>query len=350
MAYGDPNPPEIEANCTVGPWVPGMTLTENFPETIPPLAEADLSQLRLKSNPYPYISVYSDEYASALEQYFTETTMSWVRGDSMLYRPGLLAEDVWKYDISGESDYGLVEPPINEPNYDLFDSNWSAQFLVFARSTNVDKLSCKSLNLDWCSYGVVDNPKRGTDDDIYINCPAKNSIPKEPEPTYLDLYKSYKDINECSLIENNLGKQYLGCIWNEPNHPCSCNCPEQGVSFGDYLSYTRTYSTFWETPHYAPLYRQAQIGQLKSNIIEVKLGQISKDLSLGDVISIENKNMMKGSESRSTDGLWLITSIEYKFRDKEFSTILELMRDTNKYKTNKMGWSSPIYIQEEDTW
>ena len=354
MAYGDPNPPELEAICDVGPWIPGMTLTEKVPENIIGLQPADLSNLKIQSIKPNNISVYGDNYTNSLEKYFTETTMSWIHGDSMIYRSGLIPEDVWKYDVSGESEYGLVEPPVNEPNYDLFDSNWSAQFLVFARSS-ADSFSCKSLFLDWCSYGVTNNPKRGdsaSGEDVHMNCPAQNSKPTEPEPSYMELYKSYSELNECSLIETHLGKQYLGCVWNEPKHPCSCSCPEQGTFFGNYLAYTRTYSTFWETPHAAPLYRIAQMGQLKANTITVTVGALTKELKLGELIEVVNPNRMKGSEPRKTSGLWLITEIEYTFEAKNGFTKLTLMRDTNysTYKTNKMGWTKPIYILDEKEW
>ena len=295
MTYGDPNPdPKILPTCGVGPWVPGMTLMETAPEDITPLPQIDLSNLKIKSNKPNTISVYTDTYKQSLAQYFSTTTMSWLKGDGMIYRPGLIPENVWKYDVSGESDYGLIEPPINEPNYDLFDSNWSAQFIVFSKS---GRLSCETLSLDWCSYGVTSNPKRG-EADPHVNCPAQNKKPKEPEPTYLDLYKAYLKTNECELIEKHLGKQYLGCNWNEPKHPASCGCPEQGASYGDYLAYTRTYSTFWETPHNAPLYRNAQISQLKSNTIIVKVAAISKEVKLGQIIEVMNPNRMKGSEPR----------------------------------------------------
>ena len=351
MAYGDPNPdPETIANCEVGPWVPGMTLMEKVPESIIALQPPDLSGLKIRNNSPKTISVYTDSYAQQLEKYFSSTTLSWLKGDAMIYRPGLIPENVWKYDVSGESDYGLIEPPINEPNYDLFDSNWSAQFVVFSRFDR--SFSCESLSLDWCSYGVTANPRRSEGPDPHKNCPAQNSKPKTPEPTYLDLYKAYLKTNECPLIEKHLGKQYLGCNWNEPKHPASCGCPDQGVSFGSYLQYTRTYSTFWETPHNAPLYRSSQMAQLKSNIIKVKVAAITKEVKLGQLIEIVNPNRMKGSEPRKTSGKWLITELEHQFESKNASITLTLMRDTNidEYKTGKMGWESPIYVLDEKEW
>jgi len=365
--YGDPNPPNKPSNCKVGPWLPGLTLTEKAPQGIPPLESVVINsrsdgmtlEVVLQTDKQKYINVYREEYASSLSKFFTETTMSWLMGDGLLYRPGLKVEDVWKYDISGESDYGLVEPPINEPNYDLFDSNWSAQFIVFSRTTIP---SCETLNLDWCSYGftgqkplrIHSNPnEQGID--IYKNCPklsgnTASGMPTESEPSYMQLFELYKEINECNLIETHLGKNYLGCLWNEPNNPCSCNCPHQGVSFGDYLAYTRTHATFWDTPHYVPLYRKAQIGQLHNNIIQVDVAQLSKDIKLGDVINVNNTTRTLSTKDRRISGKWLLTEIEYIFEQKEQKTRLTLMRDTGniKFKNDKIGWN-PIYaIEGED--
>jgi len=351
--YGDPNPPNKRPDCIVGPWFPGLTLTEKVPSDIPSLGAINLDNVKLQTNKQNYINVYSDTYTASLSKFFTETTASWIQGDGMLYRPGIVPGDVWKYDISGESDYGLVEPPINEPNYDLFDSNWSAQFVVFSRDTIP---SCETLNLDWCSYGST-GPKATRIDainpiDIYKNCPkltgnTASGMPSEPEPTYMQLYKMYKDINECDLIEQHLGKDYLGCLWSDPTHPCSCNCPHQGAKFGDYLAHTRTHATFWDTPHYVPLYRKAQMGQLRNNIIQVEVAQLSKDIKLGDIINVHNTNRTVSQNDRRISGMWLLTEIEYIFEKMEQKTKLTLMRDTGniKFKNDKAGWE-PIYAKE----
>ena len=341
---------ETDSICATGPFLPGPTGEGSTLSAYAPLPP-NLDEVKLQIHGNNYVSAHSTTYKSSLEKYFTETTMSWLRGDGMIYRPGLVPEDVWKWDTSGESEYGVIEPPINEPNYDLFDSNWSAQFVVFSRNS-IDSLSCKSLDLDWCSYGAtMGYPERGIAGDPYINCPAKNKMPKEVEPTYLELYSLYNKISECSLIEQHLGKNYLGCVWSEPKHPCSCNCPEQGVSFGDYLAYTRTYATFWDTPHYAPLYRNAQIGQLKSQVIQITISATKQTVKLGDLISIDHTNNMEGMEPSKMSGTWLVTNIQYNF---EGSTIykmnLTLMRDTTngKYQTSKVGWASPIYLDKAE--
>jgi hypothetical protein len=349
MAYGDPNPPEIDPICDVGPWIPGLTLTEKYPETNPPpeISEIDLKIQKYKNN---YISVYSDNYKNSLKKWFTETTMSWIQGDGILYSPNgqpLLKNEVWKWDVSGESEYGLIEPPVNEPNYDLFDSNWAAQFVVF--SLDGGDLSCESLNLDWCSWSPTQRPRRGPESDIHKNCPAQSAKPKEPEPSYLDLYKAYLETNECKQIEKVLGKEYLGCIWSNPKHPCSCSCPEQGASFSDYLAATRTYSTFWDTPAYTPLYRTAQIGQLSDNTIEIQISQTTKDIKLGSIVNIIQKDDITSKNDLKNSGNWMVATITHQFvPNMQSSTTLTLMRDTNNlnFQSSEMGWN-PIYL---DNW
>ena len=349
MAYGDPNPPTKDPNCEPGRWIPGLTLTEKYPEPPVPIPTVVLPQQTIQTYKNNYVSVYSDQYTSSLKEWFTETTMSWIRGDGLIYSPDLNQEltpkDVWKWDLSGESEYGLVEPPVNEPNYDLFDSNWAAQFVVFGPG---DGMSCKSLDLDWCSWSPTTRPKRGPDTDIHQNCPAQSAKPTEPEPSYLDLYKAYLETNECEKIEKVLGPQYLGCIWSDPKHPCSCNCPEQGVSFADYLAATRTYATFWDTPHYTPLHRAAQVGQLTDNIIKINLSKTTRDLKLGDIVNIIQKDNIKYENPLKNSGNWMVASITHQFSPyAESGTTVTLIRDTNNinFQSSEMGWE-PIYLND----
>ena len=359
--------------CGVGPIIDGIagaTLALFEPSGV-------TLDIQLKLSAATNVHSYSTTYEDALADFFTENTMAWIDGKGIIYQGhepnnliglvSLAPENVWKYDLSGETDYGLVEPPINDPNYDLFDSNWSAQFVVFSRDSN---FGCKSLELDWCSHTKGLIPRGVTNP--YEACPAQDKIPSyvaggthategtdptgsvyaagstyaanpygntaEAEPSYLELYTAYKEMNECALIEKELGKDYLGCVWNEPKHPCSCNCPEQGGSFHKYLAYTRTFATFWETPFYAPLYRNAQIGQLKSNtIIATVTAHNTVKLKLGMQIYIDSTNELSKRENRRMGGVWLITGIRYEFIAlSSFKMHLTLMRDVlhHDYKSS----------------
>ena len=308
--------------------------------------------LQIQPNPNNYVNVYSSQYTGSLDfikAFGTPTTLSSLYGDAGIYRPGLLSRDLWKWDLSGESDYGLIEPPINEPNYDLFDSNWSAQFIVHSRGGSV---SCKTLGLPKCSFDG--STIRGTTYNPYYNCTSKN-YPKGPsteassesqEPTYLDLNELYKKTKECSIIKS-VNKEYLGCIYNDPLNECSCDCPNQGASFADYLACSKTNATFWDTPLETPLHRNAQMGQLMSESIEITIsGFLSNPLRLGQIITINNYDGLADSKPKKNSGKWLVSSITYNFiGDNHYSMDVLLNRDTlgDVYKSSGRGPSSSLF-------
>jgi hypothetical protein len=261
----------------------------------------------------------------AVEKYFHQTTLHWLFGDFILYKPGLVTTDVWKYDLTGESDYGMVSPKTMAPNYDLFDDNFSAQFIVFSRNTK-----------DLCSKFTCANPLGPVSNalcppnDPYCLCPAKEHIPKEKEPSYLELYRKYKEIKECTLILENLGPDYLGCVWSDPANPCSCNCPEVGKKFVDYLEYTRTYATFWDTPRKTPLNRKALMSQFGAQTIVIQVPPTSK-VKIGDIVKIKQDITVAGVpiQEKNLHGRWLVTEIVNGFyKDSNQKMKITLVRDT----------------------
>ena len=325
-----------------------------------------------------YVNVYSKQYTDFIATDVsnvpdgrgglgTPTTLSLLYADAGIYRPGLLSRDLWKWDLSGESEYGLIEPPINEPNYDLFDSNWSAQFIVYSS----EEISCASLGLGRCSHQLT--TPRGTTYHGYKNCKSQNYpitqtekvittawggdfpasragmvamaraqedyleiTPRdrpigntfsedEDEPTYLELNELYKKTKECELLKQ-LDEAYLGCIYSDPYNECSCNCPKQGFKFNEYLACTKNNSTFWSTPHATPLFRSTQMGQFTNESIGITVsGFTKKQLKLGQIIKITNS---ENNVSRENAGKWMITSITYSFEgDTNFSMDLILNRD-----------------------
>ena len=269
-----------------------------------------------------------DSLEQEVRQFFKDDILHWLNADYALYRPGLVTSDVWKYDLSGETEYGIITPPIEDVNYDLFDQNFAAQFVVFARS-----------NGNICSEYTCANPEGLVDssscppENPYCNCPAQDQIPTETEPTYLELYHLYNKLKECELIEENLGKEYLGCIWSDPNNPCSCNCPEIGEKFGEYLAYTRTYSSFWSTPAYVPLFRTALLQQLTSQQIVIVISANNPRLNIGDLIYLKHENPKTEelyiNQTKNLDGKWMITGITHKFIKETVQLVeITLNRDT----------------------
>jgi len=331
----------IDPVCISGPFEPGVTSTGEIPQYIkletPAFSDPNYSGITLQIQPTNYVNAYSKTYTEAIVNmggvHFTPNTYSTLIGNGTIYRPGLLARDVWKWDLSGESDYGVIEPPTTDPNYDTFDSNWAAQFVVFSQGNNIN---CATLGFGKCSHnkGIV---PRG-EFDPYQECSSTLNMRPDSlgygataagfdgEPTYLDIIKKYKAINECALIEGVLGKDYLGCLYEDPTNSCSCNCPERGASFGDYLTAIKTNATFWGTDLRAPLYRNAQIRQFTRHSLEITIsGFMEGEVKLGEIVTIENWEAGKRKEN---SGDWMVFGITYKFQvDNFYSLTLLLMRD-----------------------
>ena len=160
--------------CATGPFLVGATCDSHFSQYTCIESSCNFQGITLSSLPTNYVNVYSKPYTDSIDDLYgfgTPTTASSLFADACIYRPGLLARDLWKWDLSGESDYGLIEPPINEPNYDLFDSNWSAQFIVYSRGSS-SFVSCATLGLGKCSHSAT--APRGPTGNPYVACISKN--------------------------------------------------------------------------------------------------------------------------------------------------------------------------------
>jgi len=259
-----------------------------------------------------------------LQRYFRNITSWWLTGDHVIYRPGLVTEDVWKYDISGYTNYGVVQPPVHGNHPDIFDSNFAAQFVVFARTSENfclrNKLRCLNPKGSVFTSGCpADNP--------YCNCPAQNRKPKEPEPSYIELYKLEQELKECSLIEQHLGPDWLGCVWSNPENTASCNCPEIGDKFMKYLEYTRTYATFWNTPSKTPLLRNMQLQLLFSQTLQIVIPR-NESMKIGKLVTVEDFLEFTNDKYRRFGGKWMITEITNIFyANKDFMSIT-LNRDS----------------------
>lgn len=290
---------------------------------------------------------------NSASQFFSASLNNYLAGNFTLYRPGLVETDLWKYDLSGETEYGLVTPPV-DAEYDFFDRNFALQFTVHARSSTT---SCKDLGLE-CA-----NPKAIKDGPIpleygctasmepYCGCPAKNLMPKEPEPTYAQLQDLYNKTSECALIEKYLGKEYLGCEYSNPKSSCSCNCPEQGEYFYSYLEQTRTYATFWNIDHRQPLVRQAQLAQIQSQKIIITIAS-NQNVKIGSIIEIINANDIPEATTnkyKKVSGSWMVAEISHSITQNNYYMLLTLVRNGLHYDPNES--ISPIAVlrkQEEE--
>jgi len=162
------------------------------------------------------------------------------------------------------------------------------------------------------------------------------------EPTEEELDDLLEKSKECSKIEEVLGSEWLGCLWEDPNSSLSCNCPEVGPRFADYLRYNNTIATFWNTPDYVPLYSVGQRALINSQRIQIS---VAGDLSIrpGHVIQLdlESENLNPDLESPRTfslssnkknskfTGKWLVNSITHRFTGLKLHKMeLVLVRDS----------------------
>lgn len=290
---------------------------------------------------------------------------------------GFTAGQVWKYDSSRLTEYGLVQlssdsvPSIlslmgsvganiqdlqkyynwvNDKILDwyqntIFDNNFSAQFVVFSKQITS---SCKEYP---CANpeGFVDNSTCPAEDPL-CNCPCQELRPDKitkvkdrftgvmvpastanfgPEPSSLELRKLKEETNECKLIKEVLGEEWLGCVWDNPESPYNCNCPCIGKKFYDYMKYNQLYSTFWNTPLETPLYRIAQMNLLLSNKISI---MVTGDLNIkpGQLIFLDTMlKDAKETKQKRMYGKWLVYKIERAFLNKNHMMTLYLCRDSS---------------------
>ena len=141
-----------------------------------------------------------------------------------------------------------------------------------------------------------------------------------------------------------MGSEYLGCLWSNPNHPSSCECPCVGENFKDYVEYTRTYSTYWDTPKNTPLWRDAQMLLINSQKAMVVL---NGDLSLrpGELINIRNELPNADGKSRRFAGRWLVADVNHIISGMTHKMTLGLVRDSSPIEPDEseiLGWFEEV--------
>jgi hypothetical protein len=153
-----------------------------------------------------------------------------------------------------------------------------------------------------------------------------NSLDPTPEPTDEELEELLQQSKYCDLIKEELGEDYLGCDWNDPDSSHSCSCPLIGSKYSDWKKYSQTYSTFWNTPKQTPLLRNAQMTLLTAQKAQAI---VNGDFSIrpGAIINLEISNPNGGLKSSS--GKWMIIEIEHSiFGVNAHRMVLTLVRDS----------------------
>jgi hypothetical protein len=208
--------------------------------------------------------------------------------------------------------------------------------------------------------------------------------PTVPEPNEDVLLCAKQQATECSAIKNNLGIEWLGIDYSDPNAAYNCFCSSSetipnnswwstkghltesdyglgsgvsdhgrlaklpseiqvqqiynppsydigdcGKEFEKYIEYSKTNATFWNTPPKTPLYRRAQMALLMYNRIKI-LVHGDFNIKPGDLINISySLNMQNNTEIKKTrhDGRWMVYKIQRILTPIKHSMFLHLMRD-----------------------
>jgi len=162
------------------------------------------------------------------------------------------------------------------------------------------------------------------------------------EPTDEEMKRAQENMSECPYIIDALdavnegGEDWLGCLWDNQDHPSSCDCPCVGSRFNEYLEYTRTYATYWDTPSNTPLWRNAQMRLIGSQSAVIVL---NGDLSLkpGTIIRINDPDNVESDDDKSKNytGKWLVTAVEHIIGIRSHRCLVNLSRDSVNYNIEK---------------
>ena len=174
------------------------------------------------------------------------------------------------------------------------------------------------------------------------------------EPTDEEIENLSNSLKECDLVPDALtsvgedGNKWIGCIWDNQDHPSSC-CERvyadgneelyaegwEGNKFKDYLEYTRTYATYWDTPYETPLWRNAQMRLLGSQTAMIAL---NGDLTLkpGTIIRINDPHFNPGeaANNKNYTGKWLVSAVEHNIGIRSHRSLLTLTRDSINYEVD----------------
>lgn len=146
------------------------------------------------------------------------------------------------------------------------------------------------------------------------------------EPTDEELEELLQDSKLCDKIKEVLGEKYLGCEWNRSDAQDSCDCPNIGEKYHEWLEYTRTYATFWNTPVKTPLLRNAQMSLMTAQMIIVSvLGDLA--IRPGAIVEINSKTLPEGKDKKYS-GKWIVSTIAHAISQRNHFMTMSLIRDS----------------------
>ncbi len=155
-----------------------------------------------------------------------------------------------------------------------------------------------------------------------------NGLDPAPEPTDEELEDLLQKSKYCDLISQELGEEYLGCDWEDPDSSSSCTCPVIGERYKEWKKYYQTYSSFWNTPKQTPLLRNAQMTLLTAQTAQAI---VHGDFSIrpGAIINLEIPMGNNETGLKNSSGRWMIAEIEHMIEGANAHSMrLTLVRDS----------------------
>ena len=161
-----------------------------------------------------------------------------------------------------------------------------------------------------------------------------NGLDPAPEPTDEELEDLLQKSKYCDLISQELGEEYLGCDWEDPDSSSSCTCPVIGERYKEWKKYYQTYSSFWNTPKQTPLLRNAQMTLLTAQTAQAI---VHGDFSIrpGAIINLEIPMGNNETGLKNSSGRWMIAEIEHMIEGANAHSMrLTLVRDSLYFDAN----------------
>ena len=319
------------------------------------------------------ISAYA-ETTNAVQQYFHDSLMNYLAGDHIISQRLVDKEDLWKYDLSGETEYGLVTPPV-DAEYDVFDRNFAAQFTVVGKPLN----TCKDLGFscaDKTRTSLVPENVGECEKDItyaeYCGCKNYSLMPSVKEPTLLDLHRLKKLIKEaeCYLLDKYppYGKDsigWIGCDYGYPDATWSCDCTQsedelteddlnEKLDRMNVLSMVqRTYAMFWGIDQETYPNRTIFESNIKAQQIRITVPPNDK-VNIGDMVEVliprEDAGVATSERKfRKFSGKWLVAGIDHDFDGQfNYKLSLTLIRDSMPYENSPSSRRRYKYQEQLD--
>ena len=251
----------------------------------------------------------------------------------------------------------LNKPYCNCPNQHLMPKGFGGkeptenELLSLLKKTNeCDKIKTvlsadKWFGIDYsnpnCSYNcfseISDNGSQSGISSGYKELSEFNRTTTEPDAGEEDNYR-FPYSERKSYTDEDTGKimSFVGITGStgpddpdDPTNPGETSNTDKLNNFKDYLAYSRTNATFWNTPPKTPLLRKAQTALLTYQRISIMVNG-HFDIRPGNTIklNIPTGEAKSISETRFS-GKWMIYKIERIITTQKHSMILSLMRDGN---------------------